>query len=152
MSSSLSLRLIGCAQVGDAWFPMLDCSERCVCRGRDNITCDPWRCGPAQVCGIQEGQLGCHSTGRDKTFLPPPPSLPHSASQLGRRWHKCRTSSVVNLLYAQVQLNEAALLAHPHTQAHIGLLMIVQNSSEFSLKGNITYTRLKVNHTEIGNK
>uniref|UniRef100_A0A3B3R8S4 VWFD domain-containing protein n=1 Tax=Paramormyrops kingsleyae TaxID=1676925 RepID=A0A3B3R8S4_9TELE len=50
--------------VGGAWFPMPDCSERCICRGHNSIACDPWQCGPAQVCGVQEGQLGCHSTGQ----------------------------------------------------------------------------------------
>ncbi|XP_048883722.1 IgGFc-binding protein-like [Brienomyrus brachyistius] len=50
--------------VGDAWFPVPDCSERCVCKGHNSIACDPWQCGPAQVCSVQEGQLGCHSTGQ----------------------------------------------------------------------------------------
>ncbi|KAG5852102.1 hypothetical protein ANANG_G00058860 [Anguilla anguilla] len=49
--------------VGDSWFPVADCSERCVCSSSNNITCEPWQCSPAQECGIQEGQLGCHSTG-----------------------------------------------------------------------------------------
>ncbi|KAJ8416809.1 hypothetical protein AAFF_G00326870 [Aldrovandia affinis] len=49
--------------VGDSWFPVADCSERCVCSSSNSITCEPWQCNPAQECGIQEGQLGCHSTG-----------------------------------------------------------------------------------------
>ncbi|KAJ8338240.1 hypothetical protein SKAU_G00372060 [Synaphobranchus kaupii] len=49
--------------VGDSWFPVAGCLERCVCSSSNNITCEPWQCSPAQECGIQEGQLGCHSTG-----------------------------------------------------------------------------------------
>ncbi|KAJ8282006.1 hypothetical protein COCON_G00045250 [Conger conger] len=49
--------------VGNSWFPAADCSERCVCSSSNNITCEPWQCSPAQECGVQEGQLACHSTG-----------------------------------------------------------------------------------------
>ncbi|XP_069042968.1 zonadhesin, like [Lepisosteus oculatus] len=49
--------------VGDSWFPVSDCSERCVCSSSNNITCEPWRCSPAEACSVQEGTLGCHTTG-----------------------------------------------------------------------------------------
>ncbi|PWA14817.1 hypothetical protein CCH79_00014482 [Gambusia affinis] len=50
--------------VGDAWFTETDCSERCKCNGNHNVTCEPWRCSPAQECKVVEGVLGCHSTGK----------------------------------------------------------------------------------------
>ncbi|KAK7909334.1 hypothetical protein WMY93_014018 [Mugilogobius chulae] len=50
--------------VGDSWFSELDCSERCKCNSNNNITCEPWQCSPAQECGVQEGVLDCHSTGK----------------------------------------------------------------------------------------
>uniref|UniRef100_A0A3P9N5B4 VWFD domain-containing protein n=1 Tax=Poecilia reticulata TaxID=8081 RepID=A0A3P9N5B4_POERE len=48
--------------VGDTWFTETDCSERCKCNGNLNVTCEPWRCSPAQECKVVEGVLGCHST------------------------------------------------------------------------------------------
>ncbi|XP_061664711.1 zonadhesin, like isoform X2 [Syngnathoides biaculeatus] len=50
--------------VGAAWFPRADCSLRCECDGGRNVTCEPWRCSPAQECKVLEGVLGCHSTGK----------------------------------------------------------------------------------------
>ncbi|XP_014902117.1 zonadhesin, like [Poecilia latipinna] len=50
--------------VGDTWFTESDCSERCKCNGNLNVTCEPWRCSPAQECKVVEGVLGCHSTGK----------------------------------------------------------------------------------------
>ncbi|CAL1590396.1 unnamed protein product [Knipowitschia caucasica] len=50
--------------VGGSWFSELDCSERCQCLSNNNVTCEPWQCSPAQECGIQEGILDCHSTGK----------------------------------------------------------------------------------------
>ncbi|XP_034146574.1 zonadhesin, like isoform X2 [Esox lucius] len=49
--------------VGDSWFTQLDCSERCKCNTGNNITCEPWLCSPAQKCEVEEGELGCVSTG-----------------------------------------------------------------------------------------
>ncbi|XP_061525695.1 zonadhesin, like [Phycodurus eques] len=49
---------------GAAWFTEADCSVRCECHGERNVTCEPWRCGPAQECRAQEGVLDCHSTGK----------------------------------------------------------------------------------------
>ncbi|XP_061619132.1 LOW QUALITY PROTEIN: zonadhesin, like [Phyllopteryx taeniolatus] len=50
--------------VGAAWFTEADCSVRCECHGERNVTCEPWRCGPAQECRALEGVLDCHSTGK----------------------------------------------------------------------------------------
>ncbi|XP_074518433.1 zonadhesin, like [Halichoeres trimaculatus] len=50
--------------VGDSWFTELDCSERCKCNSHNNATCQPWMCGPAQECKVEEGVLDCHSTGK----------------------------------------------------------------------------------------
>lgn len=50
-------------QVGDSWFTKDDCSERCVCSPFNNVTCEAWRCSPAQECKVQDGQLGCVDTG-----------------------------------------------------------------------------------------
>ncbi|MFT7810023.1 zonadhesin-like [Arapaima gigas] len=50
--------------VGDSWFPVADCSERCTCTGSNSIICEGWQCSPAQECGIREGELACHSTGK----------------------------------------------------------------------------------------
>ncbi|CAL8327032.1 unnamed protein product [Lota lota] len=50
--------------VGSSWFPETDCSLRCRCNGFGNVTCEPWRCGPAQECKVVEGVLDCHSTGK----------------------------------------------------------------------------------------
>ncbi|KAJ3585357.1 hypothetical protein NHX12_014078, partial [Muraenolepis orangiensis] len=50
--------------VGSSWFSEADCSERCRCNGFGNITCEPWRCSPAQECKVEEGVLDCHSTGK----------------------------------------------------------------------------------------
>uniref|UniRef100_A0A8B9KT89 Zonadhesin, like n=1 Tax=Astyanax mexicanus TaxID=7994 RepID=A0A8B9KT89_ASTMX len=49
--------------VGDSWFTKDDCSERCVCSPFNNVTCEAWRCSPAQECKVHEGQLGCVDTG-----------------------------------------------------------------------------------------
>ncbi|XP_030578939.1 IgGFc-binding protein-like [Archocentrus centrarchus] len=49
--------------LGDTWFTDTDCSERCMCFGNHNITCEPWQCSPAQECKVVEGVLGCHSRG-----------------------------------------------------------------------------------------
>ncbi|KPP67350.1 zonadhesin-like [Scleropages formosus] len=50
--------------VGDSWFPVANCSERCTCAGPNNIICMPWQCSPAQECGVKEGELACHSIGK----------------------------------------------------------------------------------------
>ncbi|XP_068612287.1 zonadhesin, like [Brachionichthys hirsutus] len=50
--------------MGDAWFTETNCSERCRCHGNNNVTCEPWRCSPAQDCAVVEGVLGCHSQGK----------------------------------------------------------------------------------------
>ncbi|KAM9827438.1 LOW QUALITY PROTEIN: zonadhesin, like [Neosynchiropus ocellatus] len=50
--------------VGDNWFTERDCSERCMCNGHNNVTCEPWQCSPAQECKVVEGVLDCHSTGK----------------------------------------------------------------------------------------
>ncbi|KAJ8007728.1 hypothetical protein DPEC_G00097200 [Dallia pectoralis] len=49
--------------VGESWFTQLDCSERCKCNTGNNVTCEPWRCSPVQECKVEEGDLGCVSTG-----------------------------------------------------------------------------------------
>ncbi|XP_077357677.1 IgGFc-binding protein-like isoform X2 [Festucalex cinctus] len=50
--------------VGGTWFTEADCSERCKCNSNRNVTCEPWRCSPAQECKVLEGVLDCHSTGK----------------------------------------------------------------------------------------
>ncbi|XP_077400930.1 zonadhesin, like isoform X2 [Vanacampus margaritifer] len=50
--------------VGGTWFTEADCSERCRCNSNRNVTCEPWRCSPAQECKVLEGVLDCHSTGK----------------------------------------------------------------------------------------
>ncbi|XP_051914405.1 IgGFc-binding protein-like [Hippocampus zosterae] len=50
--------------VGGTWFSQADCSERCKCNANHNVTCEPWRCSPAQECKVLEGVLDCHSTGK----------------------------------------------------------------------------------------
>ncbi|XP_072315847.1 zonadhesin, like [Eucyclogobius newberryi] len=67
----VALSECGCADedgkyrpVGGSWFSELDCSERCTCASNNNVTCEPWQCSPAQECGLQEGVLDCHSTGK----------------------------------------------------------------------------------------
>ncbi|XP_030193878.1 zonadhesin, like isoform X2 [Gadus morhua] len=50
--------------VGSSWFSEADCSRRCSCHGSGNVTCEAWRCGPAQECSVVEGVLDCHSTGK----------------------------------------------------------------------------------------
>ncbi|XP_037116970.1 zonadhesin, like isoform X3 [Syngnathus acus] len=50
--------------VGGTWFTKADCSERCECHGNHNVTCEPWRCSPAQECKVLEGVLDCHSTDK----------------------------------------------------------------------------------------
>uniref|UniRef100_A0A3Q3DSF1 Zonadhesin, like n=1 Tax=Hippocampus comes TaxID=109280 RepID=A0A3Q3DSF1_HIPCM len=50
--------------VGGTWFTEADCSERCKCNANHNVTCEPWRCSPAQECKVLEGVLDCHSTGK----------------------------------------------------------------------------------------
>lgn len=50
-------------QVGESWFTVDDCSERCTCYPLNNVTCEAWRCSPAQECKVQDGQLGCVDTG-----------------------------------------------------------------------------------------
>nr|XP_049615661.1 zonadhesin, like isoform X24 [Syngnathus scovelli] len=50
--------------VGGTWFTDADCSERCKCHGNHNVTCEPWRCSPAQECKVLEGVLDCHSTDK----------------------------------------------------------------------------------------
>ncbi|KAI5609967.1 zonadhesin isoform X2 [Silurus asotus] len=49
--------------VGESWFTKDDCSERCMCYPLNNVTCEAWKCSPAQECKVQEGQLGCVDTG-----------------------------------------------------------------------------------------
>ncbi|KAI5085722.1 zonadhesin isoform X2, partial [Silurus meridionalis] len=49
--------------VGESWFTKDDCSERCMCYPLNNVTCEAWKCSPAQECKVQEGQLGCVNTG-----------------------------------------------------------------------------------------
>ncbi|XP_066578814.1 zonadhesin, like [Amia ocellicauda] len=49
--------------VGESWFPGPGCSERCHCAASNNISCEAWQCTPAEDCAVQEGVLGCHSTG-----------------------------------------------------------------------------------------
>ncbi|KAK1797051.1 hypothetical protein P4O66_008443, partial [Electrophorus voltai] len=49
--------------VGSSWFTKDDCSERCVCFPFNNVTCEAWRCSPAQECKVHEGQLTCVDTG-----------------------------------------------------------------------------------------
>lgn len=55
--------------VGGTWFTEADCSERCKCNANHKVTCEPWRCSPAQECKVLEGVLDCHSTG--KPSFPP---------------------------------------------------------------------------------
>ncbi|GAA6104294.1 zonadhesin, like [Tachysurus ichikawai] len=49
--------------VGESWFTKDDCSERCMCYPLNNVTCEAWKCSPAQECKVHEGQLGCVDTG-----------------------------------------------------------------------------------------
>lgn len=57
-----------CACAG--WrFTQTDCSERCKCSSQGNVTCEPWQCSPAQECGVTDGVLDCHSTGKMNTDL-----------------------------------------------------------------------------------
>ncbi|XP_067380543.1 zonadhesin, like isoform X2 [Channa argus] len=73
--------------MGDTWFTKDDCSERCMCHGNHNFTCEPWQCSPAQECKVVEGVLDCHSTGPttpkpttpgSTTAKPPKPCPPDS--------------------------------------------------------------------------
>uniref|UniRef100_A0A6Q2XSQ0 VWFD domain-containing protein n=1 Tax=Esox lucius TaxID=8010 RepID=A0A6Q2XSQ0_ESOLU len=57
----------GCTDKDNNYRPVrnrLDCSERCKCNTGNNITCEPWLCSPAQKCEVEEGELGCVSTGK----------------------------------------------------------------------------------------
>ncbi|XP_053089075.1 zonadhesin, like isoform X2 [Pangasianodon hypophthalmus] len=49
--------------VGESWFTKDDCSERCMCYPLNNVTCEAWKCSPAQECKVHEGQLACVDTG-----------------------------------------------------------------------------------------
>ncbi|CAM5137605.1 unnamed protein product, partial [Eretmochelys imbricata] len=47
-------------QLGESWFTHDACTERCTCNSNNNITCTGWACGPLEICGVQDGELGCY--------------------------------------------------------------------------------------------
>ncbi|XP_067828047.1 zonadhesin-like [Heptranchias perlo] len=49
--------------LGENWITTGNCTERCTCSGPSNITCTEWECGPQEMCGVQDGELDCHTTG-----------------------------------------------------------------------------------------
>ncbi|NWV94096.1 ZAN protein, partial [Machaerirhynchus nigripectus] len=51
-------------QLNESWFTHYSCTERCTCKANNTIECKPWECGSQEVCGIQDGVLGCHSNGQ----------------------------------------------------------------------------------------
>ncbi|XP_069920547.1 zonadhesin isoform X2 [Oryctolagus cuniculus] len=52
----------GYFKVGEQWFKS-DCKQLCICEGSNQIRCQPWKCGPHEVCSQQSGIYGCHSQG-----------------------------------------------------------------------------------------
>ncbi|XP_069463306.1 IgGFc-binding protein-like [Ambystoma mexicanum] len=48
---------------GESWFTNSNCTERCTCSTSSNITCQAWQCSPVEKCGLQDGLLGCLTTG-----------------------------------------------------------------------------------------
>ncbi|XP_072906120.1 zonadhesin-like [Hemitrygon akajei] len=50
-------------QMGESWFTNMNCTERCTCSSPNNMTCEPWQCGPLENCEVQNGVLGCHTLG-----------------------------------------------------------------------------------------
>ncbi|XP_072904906.1 IgGFc-binding protein-like isoform X2 [Hemitrygon akajei] len=40
-----------------------DCSLKCKCHGNNSTTCEAWKCGEKEFCGISNGHYGCHPTG-----------------------------------------------------------------------------------------
>ncbi|MBN3273372.1 ZAN protein, partial [Polyodon spathula] len=50
-------------QLGESWFTNDNCIERCQCNGTNTIRCAEWQCGVQERCKVQDGVLGCHTTG-----------------------------------------------------------------------------------------
>ncbi|CAM5173834.1 unnamed protein product, partial [Natator depressus] len=57
-------------QLGESWFTHHACTERCTCNSNNNITCTGWACGPLEICGVQDGELGCYPLGASTTSSP----------------------------------------------------------------------------------
>ncbi|XP_010287407.1 PREDICTED: zonadhesin-like, partial [Phaethon lepturus] len=51
-------------QLDESWFTGYPCTERCTCKANNTIACTSWECGVREECSIQDGVLGCHSTGQ----------------------------------------------------------------------------------------
>ncbi|XP_075794395.1 IgGFc-binding protein-like isoform X3 [Pelodiscus sinensis] len=51
-------------QLGESWFTHDACKERCTCNSNNSIACAAWECGTLEECRVEEGVLGCYSSGR----------------------------------------------------------------------------------------
>ncbi|CAM4619609.1 unnamed protein product [Caretta caretta] len=57
-------------QLGESWFTHDTCTERCTCNSNNNITCTGWACGSLEICGVQDGELGCYPPDASTTSSP----------------------------------------------------------------------------------
>lgn len=85
------------SQLGESWFTHDACTERCTCNSNNNITCTGWACGPPEICGVQDGELGCYPLGEFSLK-----KVPRVSSVIRRFWSR-RTFSRYFIPYAMAQ-------------------------------------------------
>ncbi|CAM4606866.1 unnamed protein product [Lepidochelys olivacea] len=84
-------------QLGESWFTHDACTEHCTCNSNNNITCTGWACGPLEICGVQDGELGCYPTGESSLK-----KVPRVSSVIRGFWSR-RTFSRYFIPYVMAQ-------------------------------------------------
>ncbi|CAM5137583.1 unnamed protein product [Eretmochelys imbricata] len=143
-------------QLGESWFTHDACTERCTCNSNNNITCTGWACGPLEICGVQDGELGCYppvdaSTTSSPTTVGTSPSesttvqgtspasettLPHTISSTAEERKSPTTATPTTAEPCQTGRATCSASGDPHYYTFDGRV--------HHFMGNCTYTLSKV--------